>query len=302
MTAGPPQGGGARRGRRRPRRSTRSRSKTILKRNIFCSTCPPILAKPEDGDRAAAARRRCSGPRCPEAAGDHVRAAARGSALVGRDHARHRDKTRGPYGIGAKIRDATDRSTSHEIACISTSITAGRSSTSTCSTGRERAAAAARRRRDRRRRRADPLAAELDKGIKKIGEHNYEVQRATLDSLLGNMACSRGRRASCPRSATARRPASGCTASGPTGRSRRSACRTATSSRAINGLEMTSPDKALRGLHEAQDGEPPLGRARTQRPESHQGLQHPMRRRTRESCRGRWLQSCWARARCARRS
>ena len=32
----------------------------------------------------------------------------------------------------------------------------------------------------------DPLTAELDKGIKKTGEHSYEVQRTAVDSLLGN--------------------------------------------------------------------------------------------------------------------
>ncbi len=36
----------------------------ILKRNIFCSACPPILGKPEGERRwTAAPRRRCSAPR-----------------------------------------------------------------------------------------------------------------------------------------------------------------------------------------------------------------------------------------------
>ena len=100
------------------------------------------------------------------------------------------DKSAGPYNVGSKLREATS-TTSPRDACTWTSATAG-ASTWTCSTGRSRAPApvaaapAAP---------TDPFAAELDKGIKKIGEHNYEVQRSTLDSLLGNMgALAKGAR------------------------------------------------------------------------------------------------------------
>lgn len=34
----------------------------------------------------------------------------------------------------------------------------------------------------------DPFSQELDRGIKKLGEHKYELQRGTLESVLGNMA------------------------------------------------------------------------------------------------------------------
>ena len=33
----------------------------------------------------------------------------------------------------------------------------------------------------------DALSAEMDRGIKKTGEHTYELQRSTLESVLGNM-------------------------------------------------------------------------------------------------------------------
>ena len=34
---------------------------------------------------------------------------------------------------------------------------------------------------------SDPLAAELDRGIRQIGTHSYEIQRATLQAALDNM-------------------------------------------------------------------------------------------------------------------
>src|SRR4029078_11568059 len=40
------------------------------------------------------------------------------------------------------------------------------------------------------------------------------------------------------------------------------------------------PPPGAARLHEAEDGESPLRRHRTQRSEDHQGLQHPMNRRT----------------------
>jgi general secretion pathway protein C len=34
---------------------------------------------------------------------------------------------------------------------------------------------------------ADPLGQEMERGIRKTGEHSYEIQRATLESVLGNV-------------------------------------------------------------------------------------------------------------------
>src|SRR6185312_9554592 len=40
------------------------------------------------------------------------------------------------------------------------------------------------------------------------------------------------------------------------------------------------PGQGAGGLHEAQDGQPPVGRPRAERPESHHGLHHPMKTTT----------------------
>ena len=58
----------------------------ILKRNIFCSTCPPILPVAGTETGATAASAAAAHRAQPQAARDHVRAAARGSALVDGDH------------------------------------------------------------------------------------------------------------------------------------------------------------------------------------------------------------------------
>jgi hypothetical protein len=34
----------------------------------------------------------------------------------------------------------------------------------------------------------DPLSVEMDRGIKKTGEHSYQIRRGTLESVLGNIA------------------------------------------------------------------------------------------------------------------
>ena len=128
----------------------------------------------------------------------------------------------------------------------------------------------------------DPLSAELDKGIKKIGEHNYEVQRSTLDSLLGNMgALAKGARI-VPETKDGKSAGFRLFSIRPDGPFAKIGLLNGDVVSAINGLEMNSPDQALLALHEAEDGESPLRRHRTQRSEDHEGLQHPMNRRTTE--------------------
>ena len=157
----------------------------ILKRNIFCSTCPPILAPPVDttnGPPAAPQLQRTSLPLRLLAVmfapppGD-----PRWSVAIIRDVD---DKSVGPYTIGSKIREALISDIDEARVYLEIS---GRKEyldlidkAPVAPTGAPAAPVAAPA--------ADPLMAELDRGIKKIGEHNYEVQRQTVDSLLGNMS------------------------------------------------------------------------------------------------------------------
>ena len=91
----------------------------------------------------------------------------------------------------------------------------------------------------------DPLSAELDKGIKKIGEHNYEVQRSTLDSLLGNMgALAKGARI-VPETKDGKSAGFRLFSIRPDGPFAKIGLLNGDVVSAINGLEMNSPDQAL---------------------------------------------------------
>jgi len=157
----------------------------ILKRNIFCSTCPPIVS--EDG----------SGPGPTTAAAPPLQPTSLNLKLLAimfaprptdprRSVAIIRDndgKSAGPYYIGSQLRAATI----DEIAADRVYLDFGggrREYLDLLDHPRpapiDPVTAALPKP-------ADPLAAELDRGIKKLGEHTYEVQRSTLDTLLGNM-------------------------------------------------------------------------------------------------------------------
>jgi general secretion pathway protein C len=91
----------------------------------------------------------------------------------------------------------------------------------------------------------DPLATEMDKGIKKLGEHSYEVQRGTVDTLLGNMAVLSRSARIVPEIRDGK--AAGfrlfsVRSDGPFGKI---GLQNGDVIYAINGFEMTSPDKAL---------------------------------------------------------
>ena len=219
-----------------------------------------------------------------EAAGDHVRAAARGSALVGGDHPRQRRQV-APGPTASARRCATRPSTTSTKTRVYLDYGGGRASTWTCSTGRSRARARAA---GGRRRGPDRSARppSWTRGSRR------PASTTTRSSARPSIRCwatwARSPRAAriVPETRDGKPAGFRLFSVRPDGPFAKIGLQNGDVISAINGLEMTSPDKALRGLHEAQDGEPPLGRPRTQRAEDHQGLQHPMKRRTQESCRG----------------
>src|SRR5205085_4496836 len=91
----------------------------------------------------------------------------------------------------------------------------------------------------------DPMMAELDKGIKKTGEHSYEVQRQTVDSLLGNMSLLSRSARIVPEIRDGRAAGFRLFSVRPDGPFAKIGLQNGDVISAINGLEMTSPDKAL---------------------------------------------------------
>lgn len=212
----------------------------ILKRNIFCSTCPPILEKPVDPTVAKTepALQRTSLPLRLLAVmfapppGD-----PRWSVAIIRDT---EDHAVGPYSIGSKIRDATISDIAEDRVYLEAS---GRKEyldlidKAPATPAAVAAVPAAPP--------ADPLMAELDRGIKKIGEHNYEVQRATVDSLLGNMSLLSRSARIVPEIRDGKAAGFRLFSVRPDGPFAKIGLQNGDVISAINGLEMTSPDKAL---------------------------------------------------------
>jgi general secretion pathway protein C len=211
----------------------------ILKRNIFCSTCPPILPVPvAPGAPVVPELQRTSLPlKLLAIMFAPAPADPRWSMAIIRDNDA---KTAGPYSIGSQLREATIS----EIAEVRVYLDFGGGRIEylelldrpTPAPGTPAPVAAAP---------ADPFAAELDKGIKKTGPNSYEVQHSTLDALLGNMgALSRAARI-VPETRDGKSIGFRLFSIKPDGPFGKIGLQNGDVISAINGLEMTSPDKAL---------------------------------------------------------
>jgi general secretion pathway protein C len=215
----------------------------ILNRNIFCSTCPPILTKPVvvgEGPPPPPELQRTALPLKLLAVmfapppGD-----PRWSVAIIRDV---EDKSVGPYTIGSKIREALVSDIEEARIYLEVSgrkeyldlIDKGPAPTPGVAAPTIAAAPT-----------ADPLMAELDRGIKKIGEHNYEVQRQTVDSLLGNMSLLSRSARIVPEIRDGKAAGFRLFSVRPDGPFGKIGLQNGDVISAINGLEMTSPDKAL---------------------------------------------------------
>jgi general secretion pathway protein C len=215
----------------------------ILKRNVFCSTCPPILGETttENSTPTIPPLQKTALPLKLLAVMYAAPPAEKWSVAVIRDNDA---KTAGPYGVGSSLRETTIDQI--DPTRVYLDFGGGRREYlelldepppkpgAPAAPAPQHAAPP-----------ADPLAAELDKGIKKTGANSYEVQHSTLDSLLGNM----GALARAARIVPETRDGKSIgfrlfsiKSDGPFGKI---GLQNGDIVSAINGLEMTSPDKAL---------------------------------------------------------
>jgi general secretion pathway protein C len=215
----------------------------ILKRNVFCSTCPPILPEPKTAEEVP------TGPAPPQRTSLPIQlvaimfapppASKYWSVAVIRDT---EQKTSGPFSIGGKIREATITDISDTRVDLDVNgreeyielIDKGPAPAAPAPAAAAPTPPA-----------GDPLAAELQKGIKKTGENNYEVQRGTVDSLLNNMsALSRAARI-VPEIKDGHAAGFRLFSVRPDGPFAMIGLQNGDVISSINGLEMNSPDQAL---------------------------------------------------------
>ena len=212
----------------------------ILNRNIFCSTCPPILGKREEtgGPPAPPPLQKTSLP-LKLFAIMYAPTDPKWSMAIIRDND---DKSSGPYGVGSKIREATV----DEIDETRVYLDFGggrREYLELLDTPAPPPGAAPAPKPEAGPK--DPFAEALQKGIKKTGPNSYEVQHSTLDSLLGNMAALSKAARIVPEMKDGKSNGFRLLSIKPDGPFGAIGLQNGDVISAINGLEMTSPDKAL---------------------------------------------------------
>jgi len=212
----------------------------ILNRNIFCSGCPPILGAPEaaGGPAPPPPLQRTSLP-LKLLAVMYAPTDPKWSMAIIRDND---DKSVGPYGVGSHIRDATIDLIEETRAYLD--FGGGKreylellDQPATPAAAPVAAAPAPGPK--------DPLTEALDKGVKKTGPNSYEIQHATLDTFLGNMGALSKAARIVPEMKDGKSAGFRLLSIKPDGPFGKIGLQNGDIISAINGLEMTSPDKAL---------------------------------------------------------
>ena len=211
----------------------------ILNRNIFCSTCPPILGQREGTDVVTIPPLQRTSLPLKLLAVMYAPTDPKWSMAIIRDND---DKSVGPFGVGSHIRDATIDLIEETRAYLD--FGGGRREylelLDVPATAAAAPAAAAPPAGPK-----DPLAEALDRGIKKTGPNSYEVQHATLDALLGNMGALSKAARIVPEMKDGKSAGFRLLSIKPDGPFGKIGLQNGDIISAINGLEMTSPDKAL---------------------------------------------------------
>ncbi len=218
----------------------------IIDRNVFCSTCPPIRPKP-----STEVPEPPSAP-TPERTSMPIKLMAvmfsppphdpRWSMAIIRDN---ENMGTAPYAVGSRCREAvvTDIQETRvyfELGGRPEYIDLLDAKPGAPSPGPQPPALGASRAGG-----GDALSIEMDRGIKKLGEHNYEVQRSTLDQVLGNMSVLSRSARIVPEVKDGKPAGFRLYSVRPDGPFAKIGLQNGDVISAINGLEMTSPDKAL---------------------------------------------------------
>jgi general secretion pathway protein C len=214
--------------------------KSILRRNVFCSACPPLLEE----DAAAAE---------PEEIDQQVKTALpiallaimyapppngmRWSVAVARDT---EYKTIGAFPVGGKIHGATVTEILETRVYLDNDGKPEYVDLFEAPAPPPKPAAA-----QPVAAKDDALAQDLAKGIKKVNENKYELQRSTLESVLGNMALLSRSARIVPEMKDGKAAGFRLFAVRPDGPFAMIGMQNGDILSSINGLEITSPEKAL---------------------------------------------------------
>lgn len=221
----------------------------VLKRNMFCSSCPPIEDKvetavaegPVDPTAPTAESVRTSMPLSlmavmyapPPAGIKYSMAVIRDTETLGS----------GAYTVGGSIRDARiteieetrvhfDHNGKPEYLDLFPAPEEPAPAPATVAEGEKKAP-------------SDELGAELDRGLKQTGDHNYELQKSTLEQVLGNMALLSRSARIVPEIRDGKPAGFRLYSVRPEGPFAKIGMQNSDVIYAINGLEMSSPEKAL---------------------------------------------------------
>jgi general secretion pathway protein C len=218
----------------------------VIKRNVFCSTCPPIVEQTEAAGPAAVDNtpQRTTLPLTLLAVNFVVPPwGFQHSSAVLRDND---TKFVGAFRAGEKVKGATitgiDETRIHfdnqgKVEYLDLLEIEGQPAPTPAPAAPTAAAAAAPG--------GDALSQELDRGIKKTGEHTYDITRSTLESVLGNMSLLSRSARIVPEIRDGKAAGFRLYSVRPEGPFAKIGMQNGDVISAINGLEITSPEKAL---------------------------------------------------------
>jgi general secretion pathway protein C len=223
----------------------------ILKRNVFCSTCPPIIDDPnKKTDSTAPVNEPPAKTSLPLALLAIMYAppppgltTSQWSVAVMRDT---EDKSTGAFGAGQSVRGAKiteiqetrvflDNNGKTEFLDL---LEGTKAAASTPESQPSPVAAAPPGG-------GDAFSTEMAKGIKKTGEHSYDIQRSTLESVLGNMSLLSRSARIVPEIRDGKAAGFRLYSVRPEGPFALIGMQNGDVISSINGLEITSPEKAL---------------------------------------------------------
>ena len=217
----------------------------ILRRNIFCSTCPPIRL---EGDPEPVLLPDMA-PLQPQATQLPIkllavmyspsRKAKKWNMAIIRNN---EQKTVGAFGVGEQVHGATLLSVRDTRVYLDN---AGTTEFIDLLPAPKAAPAVPARPTPPPVKPVDVLSQDLDRGIKKIGDHRYEIQKDTLNSVLSNLALLSRSARIVPELRGGKPAGFRLFAVRPDGPFAKIGLQNGDVIASINGLEMTSPEKAL---------------------------------------------------------